>query len=114
MLFRSFVYSAADGDADRLVPLAEVLARSAEPLLAAEVTHRLEVLSALTPALHPFYLNAGLSLAEVFRAVTAATGEGARHLAAFEGDRRDGRVLEEASRSALDALETAPGGSGRG
>lgn len=107
-----FVHAAGDGDADRLVPLSEVLARAAEPLVAADLTRRLDALNAVTPALHPFYLNAGLSLAEAFRAAVAGAPDAMKAVGAFEGDLRDGRVLEEASRAALDALEAAAAASG--
>ena len=103
-----FIYAGAADDADRLVPLSEVVSRAAEPAVAADLARRLDVLNGLTPALHPFYLNAGLSLADALRAAVAGTANAAESLDVFEGDLRAGNVLEEASRAALDALDKVP------
>ncbi|MFM8618447.1 MAG: hypothetical protein ACKOE8_06945 [Opitutaceae bacterium] len=103
--FARFVFAAPEGDADRIVPLAEVFARGAEPAVAADLARRLNALGLITTALHPFYLNAGLSLADAFQAAVAGKAEPGKLAAAFERDRREGAVLEEASRRALDALE---------
>jgi hypothetical protein len=109
-----FVYAADEGEGDRIVPLTEALARAGETLVASDLARRLETLGALTPALHPFYLNAGLSLAEVFRAAGDGPDQAAGRVATFQRDLRDGQVLEDASRSALDALESAPPIPGKG
>lgn len=108
-----FVLAGADGEADRVVSLREVLAHADEPFLQAELARRAAELGRALSSLHPFYRNAGLSLAEAF-------GPGARDAAkiesqcvAFEEDWRDATELETAARAALDALEkrtTAPRG----
>ena len=54
-------------------------------------------LNRVVPALHPFYRNAGLSLAEVFARRASAE--------AFERDWRDATELDAATSAALDALE---------
>ncbi|MFM9031797.1 MAG: hypothetical protein ACKOTF_14210 [Opitutaceae bacterium] len=69
------------------------------------MARRLNALGLITTALHPCYLNAGLSLADAFQAAVAGKAEPGKLAAAFERDRREGAVLEEASRRALDALE---------
>ena len=55
--------------------------------------------------MHPFHLNAGLSLADAFRAAMEGSTELPGFLEKFERDRSDGMILEDASRRALDALE---------
>lgn len=100
-----FVFAADEGDADRVVPLGEVLARGAEPAVAAEIARRLATLGTITTSLHPFHLNAGLSLADAFRAAMEGSTELPGFLEKFERDRSDGVILEDASRRALDALE---------
>jgi hypothetical protein len=59
-------------------------------------------------ALHPFYRNAGLSLARLLAAAeTGPEDEFAAARAAFDADWRDGSELEAATARALDALEQA-------
>lgn len=101
-----FVFAAPTGETDFVVPLADVLARTGEPIVAAELQRRAGELARLVPALHPFYRNAGLSLAAAF----TESPEGrkptpAERAAAFEADWRDAVALETASTAALDALE---------
>ncbi len=104
-----FVFATGEGEVDVLVSLRAALARSGEPIVAAEVTRRAVELGRLIPALHPFYRNAGMALAE-------ALGPGQKKAqrcdvlcAAFERDWRDAVELEEAASSALDALERTAG-----
>jgi hypothetical protein len=65
-------------------------------------------LTAVLPALHPFYRNAGLSLAAVFAAGPATARERTAHVAAFERDWRDAVELEAATTAALDGLMRTP------
>lgn len=110
-----FVFAGAAEDADVVVPLADVLARSAEPIVAAELQRRAAELARLVPALHAIYRNAGLSLAAAFSARDGSPAMRAGLAAAFESDLRDARELELASTAALDALEkrTGPAVPGR-
>ena len=102
-----FVYAAPEDDADRVIPLAEILTRGMEPVVGADLVRRLEVTGPLLSAFHPFYLNAGLSLMDAFRASLAGAAGAVVGAATFEADLRVGVELEEASRRALDALEAA-------
>ncbi len=101
-----FVFAGASEEADRVVPLREVLARKGEAIVAAEVTRRSTELERLIPALHPFYRNAGLALAEAFRAATKDARRREALCAAWEQDWRDATELEVATAAALDKLET--------
>jgi hypothetical protein len=96
-----FVFAGAEDD-DAVVPLGEVLARTSEPIVAVELKRRATDLERLVPALHPFYRNAGLSLAAVFNSRPARSGE---LIATFEADWRDATELEAASAAALDGIE---------
>lgn len=100
-----FVFSDAGGEKDLVLPLAEVLARAAEPIVAAELTRRAAEVNRLVPVLHPFYRNAGLALGEALAARTAPAEKQAERVAAFEADWREARELEAATTTALDALE---------
>jgi hypothetical protein len=105
--FARFVFAAGDGGNDQVLDLRTVLARRAEPLVAAEVARRAADLGRLVTAMHPFYRNAALSLAEAFAAGDVRAREKA--CALFEQDWRDGRVLEETSAAILDRLEREAG-----
>jgi hypothetical protein len=100
-----FVFAGAD-DADVLVPLPTVMARAHEPVVNAEVVRRAAELAKLLPSLHPFYRNAGLSLAEAFATRAGRPARRASACAVFERDWRDALELEAATRAALDRLET--------
>jgi len=93
------------GDADVVLPLGEVARRAGEPIVAAEFSRRAAELGRLIPVLHPFYRNAGLSLAEVLRAPAAKPERRAELTAVFAQDWRDATELEAATTAALDALE---------
>jgi hypothetical protein len=101
----------AVGVRDTVLPLRAVLERAGEPAVRAELSRRAVELDRLLPALHPFYRNAGLSLAEALRAPAAAAVIAAR-CAAFERDWREAVELDEATTAALDRLEktSSPGG----
>jgi hypothetical protein len=101
-----FVLAAADGESDRVVPLREVLAHGDEPLLQAEVARRAAELGRSLSSLHPFYRNAGLSLAEVFGSGGRDAGKSEARCADFDQDWRDAIELEAAANAALDALES--------
>ncbi len=100
-----FVCALPSGDADRLVPLEEVMARRDEPMVQAEIARRSAELAQLVPALHPFYRNAGLSLAEIFNAGTDDKEQRSARSTAFAQDWRDGSELEFKATEVLDALE---------
>lgn len=87
-------------DRETVFALADVLARRDDPATKAELARRAAALNRIVGALHPFYRNAGLSLAEVL----AGRGK----LATFEQDWRDATELETATHAALDALEQRP------
>jgi hypothetical protein len=91
-----FVFATDDGT-DIATPLGEVFSHAGEPIVAAEIQRRATALNRLLPVLHPFYRNAGLSLAEVFAGRAPAE--------TFERDWRDAIELESATSAALDALE---------
>ena len=97
-----FVLAHDDGS-DVVTPLRAVLAHASEPLVDAELARRVTELNRLLPALHPFYRNAGLSLATALGTRGAAKYEAV--CAAFEQDWHDARELEAATTAALDALE---------
>jgi hypothetical protein len=100
-----FVFAGSGADDDRVLPLPAVVDRGAEPIVAAELARRAAELARLVPVLHPFYRNAGLSLAEAFAARMAATRKRAAACAAFAQDWGDALELEAATTAALDALE---------
>lgn len=100
-----FVFAAGTDEADVVLPLAAVLARAAEPIVAAELARRSGELSRVLATLHPFYRNAGLSLADALNARTAALGKRETAAVAFARDWSDALVLEAASAAALDAVE---------
>lgn len=100
-----FVFTGADERSDRVVPLREVMARSGEPLVGVELKRRAELLARLLPMLHPFYRNAGLSLAEVFGGRNLPAAKQDALCGTFEQDWRDATELEAATTAALDRLE---------
>lgn len=104
-----FVFAAAAGETDVVVPLREVLGHGGDVVVAAELRRRMTELGRLTMALHPFYRNAGLSLAAAFEAGLERGAAAKREAAAaqFEQDWSDARELEAASAAALEALERA-------
>jgi hypothetical protein len=89
---------------DAVMPLRAVLERAGEPVVDRELKRRAAAVNRLLTALHPFYRNAALSLADAL----AVRGAGAERrdaaCAAFEQDWRDATELERASATALDAL----------
>jgi hypothetical protein len=103
-----FVFAPEEHDV--VYPLREVMRRVQEPAIVAEVRRRELELGRLVPALHPFYRNAGLSLAEVFQARAVRPARMDVLCAAFEQDWRDAVELHAASTAALDALEVSAAG----
>lgn len=96
----------APGNEDVVVPLRTVLEHAADAIVADEFKRRAAELQILTPAMHPYYRNAGLSLLEVFlKAGTVSPHRLAALVVAFEEDWRDGVEIEAAAKAALDALE---------
>jgi hypothetical protein len=108
-----FVFAGANDESDLVVPLAEAVSRTKEPVVAAEIARRTAELSKLIPSLHPFYRNAGLSLSAAFAAPAAKAPKVDAACAAFDQDWRDAVELESASRSALDRLEGGKRGDAR-
>jgi len=95
---------AEEGGGDRLVSLAEVLGRRAEPLVAAELARRGADLGRIVAAMHPFYRNAALTLAEAFALPAGLEADRRREalVVQWERDWADGRALEAATAAALD------------
>ena len=91
------------GEADAVVPLRSILSRRAEPAVKAALAERSYELQRLLPALHPFYLNAGLALADCFAPSLKAQDFEAK-VAAFEREWDDALDLETTARAALDQL----------
>lgn len=100
-----FVAAGADESTDRVVPLREVMGRVNEPLVGVDVARRAEQLARLVSSLHPFYRNAGLSLADVFAGRAAKSPKLVELCAVFESDWRNAVELERATTAALDRLE---------
>jgi hypothetical protein len=100
-----FVFAAPTGDEERVVSLRDVLARAEEPIVAAELARRIMEIERLIPALHSFYRNAGLALAEAVRNKPKNAARRDALCAAFEQDWRDAIELHAATTGALDALE---------
>lgn len=97
----------ARGDTDVAVALVDVMAHAREPVVHAELARRGAELGRINSSLHPFYRNAGLSLADVLGTGTEDPSRRSVRCAAFERDWRDARELEAAATAALDALEKA-------
>jgi hypothetical protein len=93
---------------ETVVPLAEALAHRRDPAVATEIARHSAVLTGLLSALHPFYRNAGLSLAAALAGGRDVDRERPAKVAAFERDWRDAVELETATRAALDALAGTP------
>ena len=100
-----FVFAGEGDEVDRVLALGDVLAHAAEPIVAAELARRATETERLIPALHAFYRNAGLALAEALRTGPKKPTRRAALSAAFEQDWRDAVELEGATAAALDALE---------
>jgi hypothetical protein len=93
------------GDRDVVGSLRDALAHGRETFIGTDVQRRAAELHRLVPVLHPFYRNAGLSLAAAFAAVSESAAKQATACASFERDWRDATELETAANAALDALE---------
>lgn len=89
------------GEADAVVPLRSILSRRAEPVVKAALAERSAELQRLLPALHPFYLNAGLALADCF-ALTLKGQDLEVNVTEFEREWDDALDLETTARVALD------------
>ncbi len=100
-----FVFSGPNGETDSVLPLENVLGRASEPIVASELSRRAAELGRLVTLLHPFYRNAGLSLADVFSAQTAKPAARAAACGAFARDWRDAIDLAAAAAAALDVVE---------
>lgn len=98
-----FVF-ALDGR-DTVEPLRAVLAHGREPAIDAELKRHAVALDRLLPVLHPFYRNAGLSLADALATREGGAGRRESLCAAVDRDWRDAVELETAATAALDALE---------
>jgi hypothetical protein len=89
------------GEADAVVPLRSILTRRAETVVQAALAERRAELQRLLSVLHPFYLNAGLALADCF-APTLKAQDLELKVAEFEREWDDALDLEATSRAALD------------
>lgn len=94
---------------EMVAPLRELLVHARELWLDLELQRRTAELNRLVPSLHPFYRNAGLSLAHAL-AERGAAPRREEVCRAFDADWRDARELEAASAAALDRLERSRGG----
>ena len=90
---------------DEVVMLRETLAHAREPGVDADLKRRVAELNRALPALHPFYRNAGLSLAAALAARTESAEKISALCGAFEQDWRDAGELAAATAAALDAVE---------
>ena len=104
-----FVFSRAGQD--EVLRLREVLARAHEPVVDADLKRRAAELNRALPVLHPFYRNAGLSLAAALAARTTTAEKIAVLSAAFDQDWRDAAELVVATAAALDAIERRRNGA---
>lgn len=95
----------APGESDRVTPLRAILEPRRNLVVGVELRRRSVELAKLTPLLHPFYRNAGLSLAAAFESVGLSPIRRDEACAQFEADWAAAVALETASRAALDALE---------
>ncbi|PAW65528.1 MAG: hypothetical protein B9S34_10720 [Opitutia bacterium Tous-C1TDCM] len=103
-----FVFAAPDEDRDLAVPLAEAVQHPPDGLLDAEIGRRRQRLERLVPALHPFYRNAGLALADVWAARGRPPAQRAAALAAFAQEWRDAEELAALTTAVLDRWERQP------
>ena len=95
----------ATGDQDSVAPLRVILAHATEVTVDTDLKGRAAALGRLLPALHPFYRNAGLALAEALAVRGRAAGARDVRCDAFEREWRDATELEAATTAALDAME---------
>src|SRR5581483_7115504 len=98
-----FVFAA--GEDDTVVRLRDVLAHAGEPPIEAELQHRAAMLARDVSGLHPFYRNAGLSLADALAARHAPAAKREAAAAGFERDWSEAEELSAATKAALDAVE---------
>lgn len=106
-----FVFAGPNEEVDVVVSLPAVMSRAAEPVVAADLARRRAELERLIPALHPFFRNAGLSLAEVFRLGARSPSRLGALCATFAQDWSDATELAVATTAALDEWERR--GAGR-
>jgi hypothetical protein len=93
------------GDTERVLTLRGALAHGQPRWLQDDLNQRVAELTRIAGALHPFFRNAGLSLAEAFRAAGTSAAKQEVVCQQFESDWRDARELQVATRAALDRLE---------
>jgi hypothetical protein len=92
------------GGEDTRVPLRFVLRRSEDAAVAALLAARVNELQRILPALHPFYRNAGLALADCIGGGAAKPEVIDARCEALAREWRDAVELETTAREALDAL----------
>lgn len=95
----------APGESDRVTPLRAILDPRRNVVVGIELRRRSVELAKILPLLHPFYRNAGLSLAGVFESTALSPIRRDEACAQFEADWAEAVALETASKAALDALE---------
>jgi hypothetical protein len=103
-----FVVAHSETDADRVITFREALAHAREPFVDAELARRAADANRLAATLHPFFRNAGLSLAGALATGRASPAQREAACLAFERDWTDAGELAAASRHALDTLERQP------
>lgn len=90
---------------ETVMSLREVLAHAGEPAVGEEFARRAAALTHVVAGLHPFYRNAGLSLAEALSSPGANPERRAALGAAFEQDWRDAVEIDAAAAAVLDSWE---------
>jgi hypothetical protein len=90
---------------ESVLDLAAIVRRRDEPAIKVLVARRSAALARILPTLHPFFRNAGLSLAEVLASRSESPAARAERVTTFERDWRDATELEDATTAALDALQ---------
>ena len=100
-----FVFVAGDDSTDVVVPLRTTLGQASSAIVGAELARRALETDRLVPALHPFYRNAGLTLAEALRSGSKPPPAREELGARFEADWQDAVELEASSSEALDRWE---------
>lgn len=100
-----FILVDPGGDGDVVVPLRTIVNRLDEPVVVAEISRRASELAKLIPSLHPFFRNAGLSLAEALAARKLPPARRELLCVTFEDDWRAATELSASTAAALDRLE---------
>jgi hypothetical protein len=101
-----FVFADPGGDGDLVLPLRTIVNRLDEPVVVAEISRRAAEVAKLIPSLHPFFRNAGLSLAELLASRKLPPARRAVLCTTFEDDWQAAIELASVTAAALDRLES--------